>query len=229
MRSGSFARVVIAGLGVSVVITLGCGKPPTDPSPSPTVTVEFGGRVVNADSGGPIGNVLVSFAGVSLGERETPFEWQYLKATATSREDGTFTLPLNLPMGWRRVSFNLIAPPGYDDTFQRFVPTTAADRPAIRMYPTLVIGPGESIAVRVEGIEQCGYGGEAGSCRRVLVAASPGDPVELELVPDDSSKPMGLSPDNYFGTDTPVPRLMVPPGGFPYVIGAGTGRLRARR
>jgi hypothetical protein len=97
------------------------------------------------------------------------------------------------------------------------------------MYPTLVIRPGDSLDVRVEGIEGCGYGGEAGVCRRVLVAASPGDPVELELVPDDSSKPMGLSPDNFFGAYTPVPRLMVSPGGFPYVIGDGTARLTARR
>ena len=35
MRSCSFARVVIASLGVSVVITLGCGKPPSAPSPPP--------------------------------------------------------------------------------------------------------------------------------------------------------------------------------------------------
>lgn len=35
MRSRSLARVVIARLGVSVVITLGCGKPPTGPSEQP--------------------------------------------------------------------------------------------------------------------------------------------------------------------------------------------------
>ena len=68
-----------------------------------------------------------------------------------------------------------------------------------------------------------------GGCRRVLVAASPGDPVELELVPDDTSKPMALSPDDYLGAQMPVPRLMVPPGSFPYLIGAGTARLTARR
>jgi hypothetical protein len=38
MRSRSFARVVIAGLAVSVVITLGCGKPPSAPSGAPTPT-----------------------------------------------------------------------------------------------------------------------------------------------------------------------------------------------
>ena len=113
---------------------------------------------------------------------------------------------------------------------QRFEPTTAADRPAIRMYPTLVIRPGESIEVRVEDILQCGWGGELGPCRRVLVAASPDDPVEFEVVPHDSSKPMALSLEEpFFESDMSVRRLMVPPGGVPYVIGAGTATLTARR
>ncbi len=70
----------------------------------------------------------------------------------------------------------------------------AADRPAIRIYPTLVIRPGESVGVRVEGdMPWCGWAGDGGPCRRVLVEASPGEPVELEIVPDDSGKPMALS------------------------------------
>ena len=39
MRSSSFARVVIASLGVSVVITLGCGESPGGPSPAPPFSV----------------------------------------------------------------------------------------------------------------------------------------------------------------------------------------------
>jgi hypothetical protein len=38
MRSRSLARIVIASLGVSVVITPGCGKSPGGPSPPPTTT-----------------------------------------------------------------------------------------------------------------------------------------------------------------------------------------------
>ena len=38
MRSSSLACVVMASLGVSVVITLGCGKPPSAPSPTSTPT-----------------------------------------------------------------------------------------------------------------------------------------------------------------------------------------------
>jgi hypothetical protein len=155
------------------------------------------------------------------------------KNTASSGGDGTFTLPLNLPSLWRFISLRLTAPPGYDDTHQRFEPTTAAERPAIRMHPTLVIRPGESIEVRVDGgIVWCGWDGVP--CRRVRVAASPGDPVELEVVAHDSSKPMALGvaiPDNPYilEPDMSVRRLTVPPGGVPYVIGEGTARLTARR
>jgi hypothetical protein len=38
MRSSSFARVVIAGLAVSLSVSLGCGKPPTEPSEMQTPT-----------------------------------------------------------------------------------------------------------------------------------------------------------------------------------------------
>ena len=98
------------------------------------------------------------------------------------------------------------------------------------MYPTLVIRPGESLEVRVD-IAWCEWGPHRGACRRVPVASSTGDPVELELVPDDSSNPMALSldPDLDSGIDMSVRRLMVPPGRVPYVVGAGTARLTARR
>jgi hypothetical protein len=225
----------LIALCTCIAASVGCGdgtltaptsptSPPPSSAPITMVTVEFGGRVVNADAGGPVESVRVALARVGYSGRDG---WVFPKDTATSGGDGTFTLPLNLPMGWRDVEFNLTAPRGYDDTRQWFGSVTAAERPAIRMYPTLVIRPGESIDVRVDTIVSCGFAGEAGFCRRVLVAASPGDPVELELVPDGSSKPMGLSPDDW--GFSPVGRLMVAPGSFPYLIGAGTARLTARR
>jgi hypothetical protein len=106
------------------------------------------------------------------------------------------------------------------------------------MYPTLVIRPGESIDVRVDGgIVSCGWDGYG--CRRVLVAASPGESVELEVVSHESSQAMALGletdPGNpvHFEPDISVRRLIVPPGGgVPYVIAGGAGgtaRLTARR
>ena len=221
-------------IAAGIVASVGCdGGTLTAPDPRPavpipTVTVEFGGRVVNADTGGPVRNVRVSVQRVGVAG-PAPAGWVTPTDTATSGGDGTFALAVNLPSSWSSVSLVLTGPAGYDNTQRDVSPRLAADRPAIRMYPTLVIGPGESIDVRVEDIEGCGWAWEAGNCRRVVVAASPGDPVELELVPDDSSEPMGLSPDNFVGAYTPVRRLMVPPGGVPYVIGDGTARLTARR
>jgi hypothetical protein len=106
------------------------------------------------------------------------------------------------------------------------------------MYPTLVIRPGESIDVRVDGdISLWGY-----AWRRVVVDASPGDAVELEILPDDISKPMALSLVENIDAlafpefDMSVRRLMVPPAQdrrVPYVLadfrGAGTATLTARR
>ena len=224
-----------------IVASVGCdgGKltpaplPPPSSDPNTTVTIEFGGRVVNADAGGPVANVQLSLYVLSS-PYPNPNGWVFPKNTATSGGDGTFSLPLALPSFWRFVSLKLTATPGYDDTQQRFEANTAGDRPAIRMYPTLVIRPGESIDVHVDsGIVWCGW--DAGPCRRVLVEASPGEPVELEVVPHDSGKPMALGlariPEDSFilEPDMSVRRLMVPPGGVPYVVGSGNARLTARR
>jgi hypothetical protein len=229
----------LIAVGACFVASVGCDGGgnigiPTPLPPSPTVTVEFGGRVVNAEAAGPVESVRVSH---SWSSSSSPIHgWVPPMNTATSGGDGTFTLPLKLPVSWRFVSLKLTGPPGYDDRYQSFEPTTAADRPAIRMYPTLVIGPGESIEVRVDAsIVWCGWDGYA--CRRVLVAASPGDSVELEVVSHDSSKPMALGLANPASSynlepDMSVRRLMVPPGGVPYVIGdypTGTATLTARR
>ena len=247
MRSSYLARVVIAGLSVSVVITLGCGITEPTPTPSP-ITVEFGGRVVNAEAGGPVANVRVSVSSWSSPDNGNAY---ILKETATSGGDGSFTLPVTLPRNWTAAFLKFTGPAGYDDTSGGFRPTApcsiqlgyspcwaAADRPAIRMYPALVIRPGESIEVRVDdtAIVLCGHplgDVEPVTCRRVLVSASPGGPVELEVLSHDSSKPMALglaTPDwNVLEPHMSVRRLMVPPGGVAYVLGAGTATLTARR
>ncbi len=204
-------------------------KPPPPPvaDPNTTVTVEFGGRVVNADAGGPVGNVRVSVGAVGFGSRPNPQGWVFPKDTATSGEDGTFTLTFNLPSFWNVVYLKLTGPTGYDDVSRGFGTITVRTGLEIRMYPTLVIRPGESIEVRVEpSVERCAFGGVI-PCRRVLVEASAGEPVELEIVPHDTSKPMGLT-DNFWN-ETSVLRLMVAPGGVAYVYGPGTARLTARR
>lgn len=210
------------------ITSVGCDGGPS--SPTPTVKVDFGGQVVNADTGSAVGGVRVSLGYYRTFSGPRPVD---PTNTATSAGDGTFTLPLNLPVDWRLVSLDLTGPPGYDDRFQRFDPATAALRPAIRVYPTLVIRPGESIDVSVDsGISAADF---CYPFRRVLVAASPGESVDLELVSHDSSKPMALSlavPTFFCQPDLSVRRLIVPPGGVPTVYieqFTATGTLTARR
>ena len=235
----AFSACIVAGVGCDGGPG-GVTPPPPAPPPPPAemVTVELGGRVVDAEAGDPIEGVRVSVD-----------EWNgsaVIRDTATSAGDGTFIICLNLPVNWRFVNLKLTAPPGHDDTHGAFLATmtqcffgpcwTPADRPAIRMYRTLVIRPGESIDVRVDdNISWCGWDGY--SCRRVLVAASPGESVELEVVSHNSSQAMALGlavPTNPYNLepDISVRRLVVPPGGVPFVIAEyanGIATLTARR
>ena len=222
---------VCACIGVSI----GCDKDRFDRSDHPPVTVEFTGRVVNADTEDPVGNVRISVDAVrftsEVGFFIQPDGWVLPTNSVTSGGDGTFTLRLNVPRNWSSVDLKL-TDPGYEDMRRRFEPNTAGTRAEIRMYPTLVIRPGESIEVRVEPtINRCAFAGVF-PCRRVLVEASPGEPVELEIVPHDTSKPMGLAQD--YWDEESVLRLMVAPGGVAYLHGdprgtTTTGRLTARR
>lgn len=214
-----------------IVVSVGCdGVSPHAPSPvsdlNATITVEFSGRLVNVDTGAPVENVRLSLGAFSTST--TPAGWVFPTNSAMSGGDGTFTLPLNVPRGWTLVELRL-AGPGYDERswrFERNMPGTHAE---IRMYPTLVVRPRESIEVRVEStITLCGYFSPL-SCRRVLVEASPGEAVELEIVPHDTSQPMGLAANDL--EEETVPRLKVAPGGVAYVHACATcsGTLTARR
>ena len=212
------------------------GFPPSAPS-APTVTVEFGGRVVNAETGDPVANVRVSVTALASrggGLREARSTAEEI---GTTGGDGTFALRLNdVPSDWTMLGLEFTGPAGYDTRGGRLEPTAApcriapcwatADRPEIRMYPTLVIRPGESIEVRVEpSVNLCAFGGGF-DCRRVLVEASPGTPVELEVVRQDSQWPMGLVESIW--DEEPVLRRVVA-GGVAYVYNAGTATLTARR
>ena len=232
-RAGHLGLIAVCACIVASVACDGGGKF-TAPTPS-SVTVEFGGRVVNAETGGPVADVRVSVtalgsAGVVREARSTAEEIR------TTGEDGTFALRLNdVPSDWTMLGLEFTGPAGYDTRGGRLEPTAApcriapcwatADRPEIRMYPTLVIRPGESIEVRVEpDVNSCAFAGGF-DCRRVLVEASPGTPVELEVVRQDSEWPMGLVESIW--DEEPVLRRVVA-GGVAYVYNAGTATLTAR-
>lgn len=135
-----------------IVASVGCDGGKLTPPPSPPV--EFGGRVVNADAGDPVSNVRVSVhtvrfsgrIGRSDGQCNVGWRWH-------------LTLSVNLLSDWSSVSLKLSGP-GYDDGGWRFEPNTGGTRAEIRIYPTLVIRPGESRLVRVEPtVNRCGFAG----------------------------------------------------------------------
>lgn len=225
-----------------IVAGVGCdggpgGVTPPPPPATPTVTVDFGGRVVNADTGGPIANVRVTVSAVASRGGGLRSARSTAEEIATTAGDGTFTLRLfDVPSDWTMLGLEFTGPDGYDVRHGRLEPTSnpcgiapcwaVADRPEIRVYPTLVIRPGESIEVRVDSnANRCAFLG-AFDCRRVLVDVSPGTPVELEIVPQDSSQPVGLVESIW--DEDPVLRRIVT-GGVAYVYGPGTGTLTARR
>jgi hypothetical protein len=208
----------LIAVSTCIVVSVGCEGPTGPGGPLPTVTVEFSGRVVNADTEDPVGNVRISVddSGVYGGT-----------LSATSGGDGTFTLRLTLPPSWVVVKLKLLGP-GYDERFWSFKPNTAGTPAEIRMYRALVIRPGESIEVRVDqgAHHWCGSFFQD-TCRRVQVEGSSGEAVELEILSHDASKFMGLTADEF--SDEFVPRLMVAPPAVAYVNGVGTARLTARR
>jgi IPT/TIG domain-containing protein len=68
MRGSSLARVVIASLGVSVVITLGCGKPPSAPSPPPT---RFSVQSISPNEGSSVVATVASITGTGFQSGDT--------------------------------------------------------------------------------------------------------------------------------------------------------------
>jgi hypothetical protein len=225
-------RFALIALCVCIGASGGCDRV-TRPDLSdlyPPITVEFSGRVVNADTRNPVGNVRVGVGAVrfvtEVGASMQPAGWVLPTDSVTSREDGTFTLPLKLRTNWSSVELKL-TDPGYEATRLRFDPGTAGTRAEIWAYPMLVIRPGESIDVRIDGATAytCSMGGFV--CRRVVVEASEGEPVKLDIVSPGTSAPMGLTAD--WWDEEPMPHLMIAPGAVAYVYGVGTARLTARR
>ena len=91
MRSRSLARVVIASLGGSVVITLGCG---TSPGPRPSPPLPFSVRSIVPTEGSSVGATVASIAG-------TGFESGATVTVDGSRVDATVlsanTISLSMP------------------------------------------------------------------------------------------------------------------------------------
>jgi hypothetical protein len=91
MRSGSLARVVIAGLAVSVVITPGCDKSPGGPSPPAT---RFSVQSISPTEGSSVGATVTRIAGTGFQSGDTvTVDGIRVDATVLSATTISLTMP----------------------------------------------------------------------------------------------------------------------------------------
>ena len=83
-----FRQLRLTAVCACIIASVGC-EGATSPGPIPKATVEFSGRVINADTDAPVGNVRVSVERYSI----HPQGWAgpVPTNTVTSTDDGTFT------------------------------------------------------------------------------------------------------------------------------------------
>jgi len=139
MRSGFLARVVLVSLGVSVVITLGCGKSPTEPSSSPPAS--FSVLSISPQQGSTIHATTAQIYGTGFQSGDTvtvdgsrvnatvldatsisvsmPPQTAGTVAVTVSRARLTGAASLSVPGGFR---YTVIPPP----VLNEFVPSTAS-------------------------------------------------------------------------------------------------------
>ena len=90
MRSSSLARVVIASLGVSLVITLGCSKPPAGPSPPPS----FSALSISPTEGSSVGGTVARIEGDRFQSGDTvTVDGSRVDATVLSATTISLTMP----------------------------------------------------------------------------------------------------------------------------------------
>ena len=167
-------------------------SPPPPPPAVETIAVQVQGHVINDDRDEPIPGAVVTINQIlSGGGYRPPNE----SATATTDMKGEFLLTANLPADWREMRLG-ITQPGYEPTGIYIRPSEVTNA-VLRVYPTLTIRPGESIATHVSlGSYVCGD--ESVRCRRVVVESLPGESIDLEVSPADRQEEIGLMADSVF-------------------------------
>ena len=117
----------------------------------------------------------------------------------TSDERGAFVAAANLPVGWRDVRIS-ITRDGFEPTFQ-YVARARVSSAELRIYPTIVIRPGEAIET-IMTLGQYSCGDEDWMCRRVVLDAPAGAPVRLTAVTaTDGPEKVGMSTTRIFFGD----------------------------
>jgi hypothetical protein len=100
-----------------------------------------------------------------------------------------FLLTANIPQNWRELLLGVTGA-GYEPT-HIYVSPPSVGAAELKVFRTLTIRPGESIAMRVFlGWYVCGD--ESHLCRRIFLESPTGEPLDLEVIPADSQRDVGL-------------------------------------
>jgi hypothetical protein len=152
-------------------------------SPAPTTAVRVEGRVLNGDNESPVAGAIVRadrvWSGILLNN-----------VTATTDAQGRFSFTVEVSAGWRELSMS-VTRNGFEPNLVWAYPgDVTAD---LRLVPSLVIRPGETIEVGsfVNSATPCFI--ESALCRRVLVEGPPGEAVDLEVFPVDQAQEVRLA------------------------------------
>jgi hypothetical protein len=163
MRSGSLTRAVIAGLGVSVVTTLGCVKPPSAPSPPPSSP--FSVRSISPSEGPTVLATIARIEGTGFQAGDTvTVDGSRVDTTVLSATTISVAMPahaagrvevtvsrgspiahsLSVPGGYR---YAVIPPP----TISELIPNTGSTAGGA---PVIIngTGTGSAVTVTVDGI-----------------------------------------------------------------------------
>ena len=153
------------------------------PSPPPSVAVRVEGRVIDGETEESIPRANLTTTHVCYPGRCGPVDQP---TSATADENGMFVLTANIPQNWQELLLGVTGAV-YEPTRVYVTPTSGTE---LRLLRTLTIRPGESIDMRVFlGSYVCGD--ESHLCRRVFIESS-GESVDLEVVPADAKRNVGL-------------------------------------
>jgi len=149
------------------------------PPPVSTVSVRVDGRVLDVDTRQPIPAATVALGGLLV----------------TADVAGSFSFTTELPQDWTFLRLN-VSRNGYEPAQRSIAPHDVA---AVELgaYPTLHLRPGESVTAQIahaNGLTNnvCWFLIDDYSCRRIVVDAPAGEPVDVELAVLSGSQDIGL-------------------------------------
>jgi hypothetical protein len=194
-------RLNTGGSWILVLVTLltasGCegNRPlaPSPPAPSPptvvgmpeAVAVRVEGVVIDADTEQAVSDATVTVVHIRDLHRPLPRP----APSAISDSNGRFVLTASFSMGWSEMALG-VQRDGYESPVAIYLDPNAAVN-TLRVYPTITIRPGESIDTKISlGSYVCGW--ESARCRRIMVPSFGDEAVNLNLIPLDGQKEIGL-------------------------------------